>query len=198
MRSIIFKLLSDSLSEPNDEFTDSCRELVKEISTDIPELKKQADTLLDSLSKVDSKELILDYSQLFLGPYKILASPFSSVYLDADGLLMGESTSKVAEFYDKAGIQVAKDFQNPPDHIVAELEFYALLLKKEAEEGTDLWQELREQFFNDHLVLWVFKFTDKLKTHASTDFFKSLGSLIEDVIHSEVSLTPKRIGIESE
>jgi TorA maturation chaperone TorD len=77
--------------------------------------------------------LKIDFSKLFVGPYKLFAAPYGSVYLDSERQVMGDSTLDVKTRYREAGLDTAKNFKDAPDHISAELEFMYYLIFKEIE-----------------------------------------------------------------
>jgi len=66
--------------------------------------------------------LKVDFARLFVGPYKLLAAPYGSVYLDSGRTMMGDSTLDVKNRYREAGLNTATNFKEAPDHITAELE----------------------------------------------------------------------------
>ncbi|MEA7543853.1 molecular chaperone TorD family protein, partial [Salmonella enterica subsp. enterica serovar Montevideo] len=41
---------------------------------------------------------IHDFNALFVGPGKLLAAPFASVYLEDDALVMGKATLEIRDF----------------------------------------------------------------------------------------------------
>ncbi len=86
-------------------------------------------------SGFELESLKVDYAQLFVGPFKLLAPPYGSFYLE-DSRIMGESTIDVRNWYEKEGLDVV--IKDAPDHITMELEFMYYLAVKQgqaAEEG---------------------------------------------------------------
>jgi TorA maturation chaperone TorD len=73
------------------------------------------------------------------------APPYASVYLQDDGLIMGEEAFAVGRFYEAAGYGLGEKPEQLPDHIAVELEFMALL----ARDGKG---ELLEEFRENHLL----------------------------------------------
>jgi TorA maturation chaperone TorD len=53
--------------------------------------------------------LKIDFSKLFVGPYKLFAAPYGSVYLDGERQVMGDSTLDVKNRYREAGLDTAKN-----------------------------------------------------------------------------------------
>ena len=129
----------------------------------------------------DLGALSLDFSRLFLGPYKMHAPPYGSVYLDGERQIMGKSTLEVRNNYREAGLDISTDFRNPPDHIAAELEFMYFLIFKEIEalENSDVdttidYLEKQRAFLNEHLGAWVSEFAAFVEQKAESKFYRNL------------------------
>ena len=163
--------LMGKLTELEQQMSGVCTEAVLYIQ----EMRKD----FNRLDNIDA--LSLDFSRLFLGPYKMHAPPYGSVYLDGERQIMGQSTLEVRNKYREAGLDISADFRNPPDHIAAELEFmYFLILKEiEAIENSDIdttvtFLEKQRAFLRENLGAWVFEFADTIEEKAETDFYKNL------------------------
>jgi DMSO reductase family type II enzyme chaperone len=156
----------------------------------VPFAKDMAESLAASNVK---KDLLVDYSALFIGPFALRAAPYGSVYLDPEGLLMGNSTIDAVKTYRKSGVEMDKDQKDMPDHISVELEFMYYLLAKEMEaeaaadkENTDRYRQAREDFMRRHLGAWVLKFTDKMKEGAKTGFYRGLAECTSAFLKQEM------------
>ena len=132
----------------------------------------------------------VDYARLFLGPFKVLASPYGSVYLE-DGQLMGNSTFAARALYEQEGLDIV--LKDAPDHINVELEFMYVLLLKEiaAREKSDLREaaRLREKqasFLQIHLGMWVRPFARNIERNAQTEFYKALGLATKSFVLADV------------
>lgn len=151
---------------------------------DIHELKNLFETS-------DLNELRRDHARLFVGPFELVAPPFGSVYLEGRRTLMEQSTQDAMEFYRQAGLDMAGDFYNPPDHIIAEIEFLAYLhsARQAANQDTagDL-QDLHNRFIRKHLGAWVEPFTIKMEQGAETGFYRLLAELTRKMVLAETSL----------
>ena len=125
--------------------------------------------------------LKIDFSKLFVGPYKLLAAPYGSVYLDGERKIMGDSTLDVKTRYREAGLDTARNFKDAPDHISAELEFMYYLIFKEIEafSNSDIATAIgliqkQKSFLEDHLLWWVPKFAGDIIENAETLFYQNL------------------------
>jgi len=123
----------------------------------------------------------VDFARLFVGPFGVLAPPYGSVYLDGETRVMGDSTIHVLDQYREMNLDISEDFHEAPDHVAAELEFMHFLSFKEAEaaargdmQGVHLYSWKQKEFLGRHLGAWVCEFTDRIKAHAETDFYRSL------------------------
>lgn len=142
----------------------------------------------------DLETLKVDYSRLFVGPYTLLAPPFGSIYLDETRQIMGESTMNVLKQYRAAGLDIARDFPNPPDHIAAELEFMSFLIFMETGAISNSDEKMMQNaldrqkaFIAGHLGTWVHEFTEKIESNAETYFYQSLAKTTRRFISEEIS-----------
>ena len=140
-------------------------------------------------SGVELELLRIDYTQLFIGPFKLLAPPYGSVYIDKSGI-MGDSTIDVRNWYEKEGLDaIVKD---APDHIAMELEFMYYLTVKQSqavEEGNiqdiQVYQQKQNSFLSSHLVRWLSEFADNVQKTAQTEFYKKLARLTEMFVYKD-------------
>jgi putative dimethyl sulfoxide reductase chaperone len=134
----------------------------------------------------DLEQLKVDFAKLFVGPYKLFAAPYGSVYLDGERKIMGDSTLDVKNRYREAGLDTAKNFKDAPDHISAELEFMYYLIFKEIEAFSNADVETamnfvqKQKFFlEDHLMAWVPEFTCSIIKYAENPFYLNLARATE-------------------
>ncbi len=187
-----FKVLAECYHEPSEE---SLQQLLHCFDDKIEvlgiEIKNQAKKLLDSLAKNNVQELLLDYSRLFVGPFKLLAPPFGSYYLD-NQQMMGESTVDVKEFYEKAGLEISESFNNLPDHIAAELEFLYYLVfneinafQRENGNSAQWFRDLRFIFTERQIGQWAEAFATNIDQHARCTFYKELAKITFMVLNAQ-------------
>lgn len=133
--------------------------------------------------------LKLEYERLFVGPYKLPAPPYASLYLESEPTVMGRSTLGVLRMYEDAGFVLSPSFKDLPDHIAAELEFMALVCEEERRSwkkgdpsGAGRFLSVEERFLSGHLVQWIPKFTAAILFSTQTPFYRALASLTRDYV----------------
>lgn len=129
----------------------------------------------------DLEQLKIDFSNLFVGPFKLLAPPYGSIYLEGKREVMGVSTVDARKRYAAAGLDFSEDVKEAPDHIAIELEFMYYLIFNEIEaiarantESVINYLEKQNTFLEWHLGRWVAKFANNIEQHATTNFYKRL------------------------
>lgn len=177
-RGKIYRLLSECYLLPDENQMEKLINL-KKLLADVCEEAVNRTPMEEEKIPID--QLKVDYSRLFVGPYKLLAPPYGSVYLEGEGTLMGNSTLDVRNRYREAGLDISNVHKEAPDHISAELEFMYYLIFKEMESinksdleaGKD-YLEGQKRFLEDHLGAWVSEFADRVEENAETEFYKNL------------------------
>lgn len=131
------------------------------------ELKEIQSLIAES---VRNKEKINeDYKRLFVGPDKLSAPPWGSVYLDRESVIFGCSTLELRQWQKEHGISTVMGAKEPEDHIGLMLMLASYL----AENQEDVLQE----YLADHLFPWCFRYLKLLEKHADTPFYKGLARL---------------------
>jgi TorA maturation chaperone TorD len=154
-----------------------------------PSLDGRIKALQASINGFERLSLRAEYHRLFVGPYKLPAPPYASVYLESEPTVMGPSTLKVLRMYEEAGFLLSPSFKDLPDHIAAELEFMALLCEEEgaAWQGDDLCEAAsllsrEDAFLAQHLVRWIPDFASKIISTTESPFYRGLASLLQDYV----------------
>ena len=136
------------------------------------------------------ESLILDFTQLFIGPFKLLAPPYGSFYLD-DSKIMGESTVDVRNWYEKEGLDVV--IKDAPDHIAMELEFMYYLIAKQTQATNEaniqeiqLYQQKQRTFLESHLARWLTRFVENVQENSQTKFYKKLAGLTDILVRKDL------------
>jgi TorA maturation chaperone TorD len=141
-------------------------------------------------SDLEFESLKVDYTRLFVGPFKLLAPPYGSVYLE-DNKFMGESTIDVRNWYEKDGLNIV--INDAPDHIAMELEFMYYLVVKQTQatkkgnlQDIQLYQQKQKTFLCSHLARWLPEFAKNVRENAQTEFYRKLARLTEIFIQKEI------------
>ena len=110
-RADVYRRLSTCYYLPERATLDQLEELEAILEQTCPEAApyvaqmRQADDL-DSLK--------VDFSQLFVGPFKLNAPPYGSVYLERQRAVMGASTVDAEKRYREAGLNIAQSLNDAP------------------------------------------------------------------------------------
>jgi len=141
----------------------------------------------------DPDTFTIDFARLFVGPYRLEAPPYGSVYLEEERKAMGSSTMDVKELYRESGLQIAPDFRDAPDHIAAELEFMYVLIYREIEairkdQPKIAFEQMHQQksFLQYHIGAWAGLFADLVEEYAQTGFYRSLAKATKIYVDEDV------------
>jgi TorA maturation chaperone TorD len=137
-----------------------------------------------NLSDESFEHMQADYTRLFIGPGKVTAAPWESVYLGEDRLVFQKQTLEVRTWYKRFGLEAERIHQEPDDHIGLELLFLSHLaylgINALDDQDNSRFEEILEakrEFFKKHTGKWVLKFCELIKDNAQTDFYKGVAHL---------------------
>jgi putative dimethyl sulfoxide reductase chaperone len=187
-RGRIFNVLTALLCQP-EESPDSRKKALEVLEEEFTKLNKEAyelaNGLLKEIEKFGYQDLLLEYTKLFLGPFKVLAPPYSSIYFGRKQLV-SEETMWVSDFYQKAGLKFDKELKDLPDHIAVEMEFMYFLvfneLKALEDDNSEKAKEFfafQTDFFNKHFKLWIPKFCDQIEKQSENSYYLQLAKCIK-------------------
>lgn len=150
----------------SDQASEECAILAGEDSR----AAKEQRVLASMATEADTLEMLKsDYTRLFVGPGKLPAPPWESVYVTGEDLLFQPSTLEVRDAYRKAGYQATGYPHEADDHLATELGFMEALAKDsqaayEAGDSEKLQLLLSQQtmFLAQHLNAWLPKFVERL------------------------------------
>lgn len=181
-RHAIYKGLSRCFQYPDKEIEDVLQRLEHHCLDLRSDALPAVQMLMDDLDgHHDLERMQLDFARLFIGPYRLLAPPYGSVYLENSRSIMGRSTLEVIRLYNQAGLDIAPAYKEAPDHISAELEFMYFLIfnairlleRQDVDQLEPLIVHQRD-FVKNHLGSWVPEFLQIVKAEAQTDFYRHL------------------------
>ena len=125
--------------------------------------------------------LKVEFARLFVGPYRLAAPPYGSIYLEGKQRIMGDSTVDVRNRYLDSGLAIAETFKDAPDHIAAELEYMYYLVTNEieaihSEKLDESFESLQKQksFLTDHLGAWIVDFSRTAERSTNQEFYRNL------------------------
>lgn len=191
---LAFKFLGESFMQPPD--SQLLHTLIAEdLFADWPLSADDDDTrvglaLLRAVSGAHDPAVLLpmlraDYAALFVGPDRLLAAPWESVYLSHDHLIFDEQTVQVRDSYARFGLQIPQRNTEPDDHMGFELLFLSYLsrlaLQAQALNQADVLQNIltaQESFLRNHILRWSGLFIDRVIQHAATDYYRGLAYLL--------------------
>lgn len=161
------------------------------------------DILASAASESKCARLRHEYTKLFIGPEKLPAPPWESVYVSGEPLIFQESTLAVRQAYRNAGFQTAGYPHVADDHIAIEFDFMAqlsaqLCTAQERGETQSMKEFLNIQaaFLDEHLGRWIDTFAQRLTEYDGISGFYSgfaqLAALVcqrdRDVVRELLSL----------
>ena len=202
-RSQIYALLKNLfLKPPSQEFLNYLREFNVSIEHESsPDLVKGLE-LLRKDADCEPEKLTLEHTRLFIGPYRLPAPPYESVYMNAERLVMQQPTIEVRKIYLQAGLEVKGIHTNPDDHISAELEFMEYLCDKTASSLNNRdtsaaikHLELQRIFLEEHLNKWVPVFSEDILRRTEKDFFRGAAMLLRGFVFSETERMKHNSGL---
>ena len=197
-RSEIYQLLSALFCEPEEEMLGD-KQIFRKLKEDFeivqPGHGHLVDELAEKFSAYSPTELLVDYTKIFLGPFKAIAFPYSSMYF-GEGALVSSMTAWVEQYYQNCGLSFDYSIKDLPDHIVVELEFMYQLAFREWEarlEGNNLeterYRSLQREFNSVHLSKWGVKMGDTIIESGKNEYYSALSAiLIAFLKHEKMAL----------
>ena len=104
-----------------------------------------------------------------MGPGRLPAPPWGSVYTDHDCVIFGESTLALRAWMRARGIQRLGDERTPEDHIGLMLALLSFLAAERP--------ELVDEYLRDHLLTWAPHYLEGLAEAADHPFYRGLARL---------------------
>lgn len=132
-----------------------------------------------------------DFHRLFVGPMKLVAAPWSSVYLDL-GSLFGPTALAVERVFKENGFAIPEGNHEPFDHIGYELAFIEEMHKaaeRAREQETDPlpYLDRASAFVKTYVLRWMDAFLGKLSSGARTDCYRGLAELTRGLLEMEAT-----------
>jgi TorA maturation chaperone TorD len=132
-----------------------------------------------------------DYLVLFIGPGRVKAPPWESVYRSREHIMFERQTLEVRAFYAAFGLQAPKLNVEPDDHFGLELQFLAYLFSRGAEalssqQPDEATQALHgaQAFLQEHILHWADEFLGRVAHHALSDYYRGIAYLTAGALQS--------------
>ena len=141
----------------------------------------------------DLEALQHDYRRLFVGPGRLLATPWESVYLSPDHLMFDVQTVQVRRAYQRYGMAIPNLNNEPDDHLGLELRFLAHLnalgleaLNRNQPELLEGVIEGMRSFMSVHLLKWAPRCLRLVIVNASSSYYVGCAHLaLGTLIHTD-------------
>ncbi len=118
---------------------------------------------------IDDEDLMWAYRRLFVGPDRLVAPPWGSVYTDHECVIFGESTLALRAWMRAHGIERTTDERTPEDHIGLMLAMLSFLVQERP--------ELVDEYAAGHLLTWAPHYLEQLEQAAEHPFYEGLARL---------------------
>ena len=198
------RLLAALLCEPQRDLLlqeEVAPRLVTALRALAPGHADELDGLSAALDREDQKTLLSEYTRIFIGPDRLPAPPYGSVYLGLERQVLGPTTEEVRRLYAEEGLVVSDGVHEPPDHVALELEFAAFLLEKaarasrsgSASEARRLVARARD-FEAKYLRSWLPSLATAIAEAAETDFYRGVARILAVYGDSEMPNLPGPVG----
>lgn len=152
-----------------------------------------------------------DFHRLFVGPEKLLAAPWGSVYMDRRGMLFGPSEQRVKTFMTSCGFAKTSDEHEPWDHFALELAFLSQLMsqtavalaEEDSENGQDsgplstVPESLKsaKEFATNFVLPWQDDFLGRVQQKAETSFYRGLAQFARGAVEEQVCWLEETYGV---
>jgi TorA maturation chaperone TorD len=141
------------------------------------------------------QDLAVDYAHTFLGAGNydtVTAPPYESVFTSEEHILMQDARDGAVAFYRAEGLGLPLDGTTPEDHVSFEMQFMAELIDRMAKavESNDYENAahqlaVQSDFFAQHLANWLPDFTDAIREHCKTDFYRGIARVTDGFVEEE-------------
>lgn len=184
LKAETYRILSQMYKEPQEDLSLNVSILAKLLENTDVALFLKADKLkrMFENEQQDLENYLVEYSRLFIGPFKVAAPPYSSIYLEDKWEVMGRSTQVVNSFYNRAGLSVDPLMRLPLDHISTQLEFMYYLNYMWCETGEPFYVELQKEFLYKVMICWIPKFNAAIQQESLLEFYRTLGAITDAFI----------------
>jgi len=191
-RATAFNMFTALLCQPEEDLlktSDVFDTLERALDFVHPEASGRVGQMREAAKQSSVQDLLVEYARLFIGPFKTLAPPYSSLHLGHD-TLMSDKTIWVVKCYQKSGFAFDGRIQDVPDHVAIETEFLYCLIHNEIgaldsgdEDGARrLWLN-QQEFLDGHYQKWVPAFCEQVVSETNNEYFRVLSECLQEFVH---------------
>lgn len=144
-----------------------------------------------------------EYMRLFVGPQKLPAPPWESVYRSHQGLLFQESTLTIREIYRKQGFEAEGYPRVADDSLALELDFMGRMAERAqaalAEDNMEALSEaltVSESFVRVHLLYFVPQMLERLSTTTFRLFYPQMLKILVSFMETDLQLVQEMLKAE--
>jgi len=141
-----------------------------------------------------------EYMRLFVGPQKLVAPPWESVYRSHQGLLFQESTLTVREIYRRQGFEAEGYPRVPDDSLALEMDFMGRIAERacaalDENRMDDLKEALTvsESFLRVHLLFWIPKMLERMSESAFRLFYPQMTKILLSYLELDLELVQEML-----
>lgn len=148
---------------------------LQEYAAAISELEHALGAYKESTETVVGAHLSqLDYTRLFIGSFKMYASPYASYYIDGADQVFGPTAVAVEDLYAQFGLEIKAEEHDMPDHIRYLLMFLSLLARAYEQTDSRDMALAYEDFKQEFLDSWSSQFAERVHTYTEYAFYPAL------------------------
>jgi len=180
-------LLNDQTSQVLSLFSTEDGDVLSKAPLFLDEVKSDLRSDAEFVDKVKT-----EYMHLFIGPLKLIAPPWESVYFGEDAMLFQASTLKVREFYRSFGL-IPEGYPHVPDDSLAlELDFMSELAGRALTAfSSDDTEAVRKNlqgssdFLKAHLLVWYPRFLKKMKDTPTDYLYPQICLILDSILKKD-------------
>lgn len=143
-----------------------------------------------------------EFTRLFIGPIKLVAPPWESVYIGKEAMLFQESTLAVRRFYQRYGLLPEGYPRVADDSLALELAFMSKLAERaynafEQDQREELLRDLSgsAEFLTEHMLVWIPKFLERMKDAPSDVLYPQLCLVLSAFLEADKDVLRDLLGI---
>jgi len=186
IRQITYKTFAKLCYYPDKELVSLLFEnVVEELLNAIEPDGNNVGILTSWLDKFESQDQLLEtlqveYTHLFITSFPSIAAPmFKSFYYEKE--ILGESTERIMEIYNKFGFHVSDEMVEPADHLAILLEFIFRLIEFENSYDDQI------DFIANEILSWIEKLEHRINSSADIPFYSIIINVIINFLKNDVN-----------